>query len=47
MAYQLICQSLLRRHEVMPSQQLLSQFYLVLHAGLVSSDQVRNMFFLE
>ncbi|XP_059157319.1 ral GTPase-activating protein subunit alpha-1-like isoform X3 [Physella acuta] len=39
MAYQLICQSLLRRHEVMPSQQLLSQFYLVLHAGLVSSDQ--------
>ncbi|CAG5136421.1 unnamed protein product, partial [Candidula unifasciata] len=39
MAYQLICQSMLRRHEVMPSQQLLSQFYLVLHTGLASSDQ--------
>ncbi|BFZ11585.1 hypothetical protein BsWGS_14624 [Bradybaena similaris] len=39
MAYQLVCQSLLRRHEVMPSQQLLSQFYLVLHTGLASSDQ--------
>ncbi|CAG5132354.1 unnamed protein product, partial [Candidula unifasciata] len=38
-AYQLICQALLRRHEVMPSQQLLSQFYLVLHTGLVSADQ--------
>ncbi|XP_035826426.1 ral GTPase-activating protein subunit alpha-1 [Aplysia californica] len=39
MAYQLICQMMLRRHEVMPSQQLLSHFYLVLHTGLVSADQ--------
>ncbi|GFO04867.1 ral GTPase-activating protein subunit alpha-1, partial [Plakobranchus ocellatus] len=38
-AYQLICQSLLRRHEVMPPQKLISQFYQVLHQGLVSSDQ--------
>ncbi|CAL1547567.1 unnamed protein product [Lymnaea stagnalis] len=39
MAYQLICQSMLGRHQVMPSQQLLAQFYLVLHTGLVSADQ--------
>ncbi|KAI8784564.1 ral GTPase-activating protein subunit alpha-2 isoform X1, partial [Biomphalaria glabrata] len=39
LAYQLICQAMLRRHEVMPSPQLLAQFYLVLHTGLVSPDQ--------
>ncbi|KAH9496143.1 Ral GTPase-activating protein subunit alpha-1 [Bulinus truncatus] len=39
MSYQLICQSMLRHHEVMPSSQLLAQFYSVLHTGLVSSDQ--------
>ncbi|GFR74888.1 Ral GTPase-activating protein subunit alpha-1 [Elysia marginata] len=38
-AYQLICQSMLRRHEVMPPLKLISQFYQVLHTGLVSSDQ--------
>ncbi|KAK3764075.1 hypothetical protein RRG08_046540 [Elysia crispata] len=38
-AYQLICQSMLRRHEVMPPHKLISQFYQILHMGLVSSDQ--------
>ncbi|RUS74693.1 hypothetical protein EGW08_017551 [Elysia chlorotica] len=38
-AFQLICQSMLRRHEVMPSRKLISQFYQILHTGLVSSDQ--------
>ncbi|XP_076442581.1 ral GTPase-activating protein subunit alpha-1-like isoform X3 [Babylonia areolata] len=38
-AYQLICQMMLRPHQVPPSRALLARFYNVLHSGLVSSDQ--------
>ncbi|KAL8608299.1 hypothetical protein ACOMHN_042166 [Nucella lapillus] len=39
LAYQLICQMMLRPHQVPPSRALLARFYNVLHAGLISSDQ--------
>ena len=40
LAYQLICQMMLRPHQVPPSRALLARFYNVLHAGLISNDQV-------
>ncbi|KAK7504780.1 hypothetical protein BaRGS_00003808 [Batillaria attramentaria] len=39
LAYQLICQMMLRPHEVAPSRALLARFYNVLHTGLTSNDQ--------
>ncbi|XP_067682813.1 ral GTPase-activating protein subunit alpha-1-like isoform X5 [Haliotis asinina] len=39
LAYQLICQMLVRHHDVTPSQEILSHFYYVLHHGLVAVDQ--------
>ncbi|XP_025103645.1 ral GTPase-activating protein subunit alpha-1-like isoform X4 [Pomacea canaliculata] len=39
LAYQLICQMMLRPHEVLPSRPLLARFYNVLHIGLISNDQ--------
>ncbi|KAL3872620.1 hypothetical protein ACJMK2_035835 [Sinanodonta woodiana] len=44
LAYQLLCQMMIRPHDVMPSTELLSQFYLVLHQGLLSPEQdVKNV----
>ncbi|XP_041353753.1 ral GTPase-activating protein subunit alpha-1-like isoform X2 [Gigantopelta aegis] len=38
-AYQLLCQMFVRRHDVQPSKDVLSQFIYVLHQGLISVDQ--------
>ncbi|XP_022332235.2 ral GTPase-activating protein subunit alpha-1-like isoform X3 [Crassostrea virginica] len=39
LAYQLLCQTVVRRHDVPLPQELLSQFYMCLHAGIGSNDQ--------
>ncbi|KAK3092349.1 hypothetical protein FSP39_001673 [Pinctada imbricata] len=38
-AYQLLCQMVVQRHNVMLPSELLSQFYMTLHQGLCSTDQ--------
>ena len=42
LAYQLLCQTVVRRHDVPLPQELLSQFYMCLHAGIGSNDQVSH-----
>ncbi|KAK6182371.1 hypothetical protein SNE40_010078 [Patella caerulea] len=39
LAYQQLCQIMLQRHDITPSLEILSQYYNVLHHGLVSPDQ--------
>ena len=40
LAYQLLCQMIVQRHDVPVPSEMASQFYLLLHRGLVSNDQV-------
>lgn len=40
LAYQLLCQTMVRRHNVPLSTELLSQFYMCLHTGIGTRDQV-------
>ena len=40
LAYQLLCQMMVRHADVTIPQDLLAQFYHVLHQGLSSQDQV-------
>ena len=42
LAYQLLCQTVVRRHDVPLPHELLSQFYMCLHAGIGSNDQVSH-----
>ena len=42
LAYQLLCQMMVRQPDVSMPAELLAQFYQVLHQGLTSQDQVRN-----
>ncbi|XP_071163711.1 ral GTPase-activating protein subunit alpha-1-like isoform X38 [Mytilus edulis] len=39
LAYQLLCQMIVQRHDVPVPSEMASQFYLLLHRGLVSNDQ--------
>ncbi|XP_056021439.1 ral GTPase-activating protein subunit alpha-1-like isoform X5 [Ostrea edulis] len=39
LAYQLLCQTVVRRHDVSLPDELLSQFYMWLHTGIGSKDQ--------
>ena len=39
LAYQLLCQMIVQRHDVPLPSEMVSQFYLLLHRGLVSNDQ--------
>ncbi|ESO85701.1 hypothetical protein LOTGIDRAFT_210880 [Lottia gigantea] len=38
-AYQLLCQIMIQRHDITPALDILSQYYYILHHGLLSSDQ--------
>uniref|UniRef100_A0A8W8IDE3 Rap-GAP domain-containing protein n=1 Tax=Magallana gigas TaxID=29159 RepID=A0A8W8IDE3_MAGGI len=39
LAYQLLCQTVVKRHDVLLSTELLSQFYMCLHTGIGTRDQ--------
>ncbi|XP_062620262.1 ral GTPase-activating protein subunit alpha-1-like [Saccostrea cucullata] len=39
LAYQLLCQTVVRRHDLPLPPELLSQFYMYLHGGIGSTDQ--------
>lgn len=39
-AYKLICAMMTRRQDVLPNSDFLVHFYLVMHLGLTSEDQV-------
>jgi len=39
-AYKLICSMMTRRQDVLPNSDFLVHFYLVMHLGLTSEDQV-------
>lgn len=43
LAYQLLCQMVVQRHTVPLPSELVSQFYLALHQGVNSGDQVINV----
>ena len=43
LAYQLLCQMMVRHPDLCIPQDLLTKFYHVLHQGLTSNDQVSNM----
>lgn len=40
LAYRLLCVMVVRRHDIPPSRDMLTNFYRVLHQGLVGQDQV-------
>lgn len=42
LAYQLLCQTVVKRHDVLLSTELLSQFYMCLHTGIGTRDQVSH-----